>query len=502
VKTQIIQLEDHDDTVSVRDKMDWSQTPRVLLEWPEDGKILRKRLDLILLERYCSTNGSQLALLTRDRKVIHQAEEAGIPVFQSRSEAQIQPWGKSFREFKRQEIIQQSQQPREFSGFEKDLPAETKNLPTWASIVVFTLAVAGVLAIGATLLPSATVRLPSENQYQEITIPIQAISDQSSVQISGIIPAQELTITVDGQSSVQATGTIEIPLEYASGEVVFSNLSDKSINIPTDTVLSADNEESTLYITIEPGRTPDGTGSQIVIPIQALKPGIQGNLPANMITRINQEVGADLSVINPVPTTGGTNISVPAPNESDHQRAKTDLMLSLTEMAQDEALGILEPDDILISKKPEVVEILDITADPELGSAGNELVLTSSIQFRIIYTSADDLDKLAEQTINALFSGGAFSPDFDTVRLTQITDPLLGFDQVARWKMLVAWNESRVFDQEKVIRNVLGKKPAEAEEILQDSFELTNLPEIEINPSWWFRIPVLPFRIRVIGEIE
>lgn len=481
--------------------MDWSQTPRVLLEWPEDEKILRNRLDLILLERYCSANGSQLALLTRDRKVIHQAEDAGIPVFQSRSEAQIQPWGKSFREFKRQEIIQQSLQPREMTRLDKDHTVVKKRLPTWTNILVFTLAVAGVLAIGATLLPSATIRLPSEIQFREISIPIRAISDQNTVQISGIIPSQDLLLTIEGQSSTPASGTLEIPSEYATGEVVFSNLSDQSIFIPANTVLGTEND-GPLYITVEAGRTPDGTGSETVLPVQALKPGDQGNLASNMITRINHEVGADLSVINPDPTSGGTNISVPAPTESDHDSSITDLVTSLTGLAQEEALGILQPGDVLISKKPEVVKILETTADPELGSAGNDLILSSSIQFRIMYASADDLEKLAEQTINALYTDGAFNPDLDTIKVTQIADPVEGPDQVARWKMQVTWNEYRVFDQEEVIRNVLGSKPAEAGELLQETLGLSDMPDIEINPSWWFRIPALPFRIRIIGEIE
>ena len=104
MKTQIIQLEPHDDTLSVRDKMDWSQAPRILLIWPDTSKVLRSKLDLILLERYSSANGSQLAIISKDNKVIYQAEKAGVPVFDSRREAQIQPWRKSARDFQRQEL--------------------------------------------------------------------------------------------------------------------------------------------------------------------------------------------------------------------------------------------------------------------------------------------------------------------------------------------------------------------------------------------------------------
>jgi hypothetical protein len=47
MKTQIIQLESHDDIISIRDKMGWSQTSRILLVWPE--KKTQPALDLVKL---------------------------------------------------------------------------------------------------------------------------------------------------------------------------------------------------------------------------------------------------------------------------------------------------------------------------------------------------------------------------------------------------------------------------------------------------------------------
>ena len=137
VKTQIIQLEAHDDTISVRDKMDWSQTPRALLVWPERGSVLRARLDLILLERYSSSHGSQLALLTQDPEVIFQAGEAGIPVFQSRKTAQLQSWRKSFREFKRRELEDKVVEVRGNDLFSREIKPAHKDLPPWTRISIF-----------------------------------------------------------------------------------------------------------------------------------------------------------------------------------------------------------------------------------------------------------------------------------------------------------------------------------------------------------------------------
>jgi hypothetical protein len=501
VKTQIIQLESHDDTISVKDKMDWSQTPRVLLVWPNDGKVLRNRLDLIILERHCSANGSRLALLTNDKKVIQQAEEIGIPVFQSRSAAQFQHWGKSNREFNRRELFKSFQQPRDHTSLKKQERIPSIILPSWAKIIIFGVAVTSVLAIGWTLLPSATVKLPVEIQRREISIPVIAIPDQSEIQISGIIPARKLVLSVEDQVSIPSSGSIEIPSEFAVGEVIFENSSDQSIFIPAETVLSTASEDLSLFITTEPGETPQGTGSQIILPIRALQPGTQGNLPANSITRINQEIGADLTVTNPGPINGGTDLTVAAPSESDYQLAMADLTGSLNELAEDKATQLLSTGDYLLSQ-PEIIEVLEITSKPEIGSPGNELILKSSVEYGFRYTSKQDLLELAQQTISALYSGDAFDPDFNTIFVTNLTDPTITQDKNYSWEIMISWNEYQTIDQEKIVQTIIGKTTNDAEDRLQESLKLDNKPEIVVNPSWWYRIPVLPFRIKIVEGLE
>ncbi len=480
--------------------MDWSQTPRVLLEWPDKGKILRNRLDLVLLERYCSTNGSQLALLTKDQLVIDQAEEAGIPVFQIRSEAQLQPWGKSFREFIRQEIVLRSQQPREHPIIEEDEKTGGHQLPPWGRILIFTLAVAAVLAIGGTLLPSATVYLSAVSNKREIIIPIQAIRDQEGINISGIIPSRVLEIIVEDQISLPATGTLPIPSEYARGEVVFTNLGERSIHIPLNTILSTSQEDSPLFIIVSSGTTPEGRGAQISLPIEALEPGILSNLPENTIDRINQDLGAELSVNNPSPTSGGEDIIIPAPSDKDRILANLHLSSALIELALEGATRQLDKGDILLRSRPESSEITLATYQPEIGSAGNTLTLTNISQYNFSYASADDLINLAELVVNALYAGGSFEPAIDSISLSHLSEPVFGTDLIAHWDMQVSWNEYLVFNNQKIIQTVLGKNPADAEKLLKKSLDLDQLPDIQVIPSWWMRIPVLPFRIKIIEE--
>src|SRR5215207_7702582 len=60
MKTQIITLESHDDLISVRDRLSWAKTPRILLVWPKYEKVTLRQVDLKILQRHASSLGAQL----------------------------------------------------------------------------------------------------------------------------------------------------------------------------------------------------------------------------------------------------------------------------------------------------------------------------------------------------------------------------------------------------------------------------------------------------------
>src|SRR5512138_3457282 len=92
MKTQIITLESHDDLISVRDRMSWAKTPRILLVWPKYEKVTLRQVDLKVLQRHAVSLGAQLGLVTRARRVREDAEALKIPVFESTGQAQRVAW--------------------------------------------------------------------------------------------------------------------------------------------------------------------------------------------------------------------------------------------------------------------------------------------------------------------------------------------------------------------------------------------------------------------------
>ena len=500
VKTQIIQLEIHDDTISVKDRMDWSQAPRVLLVWPERGKVMKSRLDLVLLERYCSAHGSQLAILTSELEIRYQAEEAGIPVFQSRKTAQLQPWRKSFREFRRREVEQQASEARDYDFFDREERTIRRVIPVWGRITLFTVGVLAVMAIGALLLPSAVVSILEEETQQEIVIPVIADPTAKEINISGIIPSREIVVLLDQAASLTTSGKIPIPDQNAQGEVVFTNLTDEPIDIPKNTILSTEGENPVLFITLFPRKTTGEIGEQSVVRIQALEAGSLGNILAGEITRINQAFGADLSVENLEPTTGGTDSLIPAPNQKDRDSLSSSLTEEMQGLALVKIQEQLSPEDYLLNPDQIRIEIIQNEFSPSAGSSGDTLTLTRKARYYMDYVSEEDLRTLALNSINARYLGDDIKPIRESMKLTHLSDPESGSNHTFMWDLGIICNEIREIPDHEVIQLVLGEKPADAEKILEESLDLIDTPKIMLSPNWWFRLPALPFRINVIQE--
>ena len=92
MKTQLVHLESHDDLISIRDKMAWAKTPRILLVWPRSERVDVRPLDLQLLRRHARSLGSELGLVTHDAEIRAAARQMKLAVFSTAGEAQRKPW--------------------------------------------------------------------------------------------------------------------------------------------------------------------------------------------------------------------------------------------------------------------------------------------------------------------------------------------------------------------------------------------------------------------------
>lgn len=497
MKTQIIHLESHDDTNSVKDKMDWSQTPRVLLIWPENSRLLTERLDLILLERHSTSMGSQLALVTSQPDVKIHAKEAGIPVFPSKEQAQSSPWHRSRRFYRRRRIQDKIAQPRKRDLRDRPQVDLDFDLPPWAQLAVFTAGVFAVLFIATLFLPRAEITIPPQEQWQEMTLPVRASPAIQNVHVSGAVPVHEVSVSIEKRAQKPTSGILAIPDTYATGTVQLTNLTDHENLLPANTVLNATKPQPFRYRTLREIRIPAGYGQQVDARIKALQPGVKGNQPRNASWGISADIGADLAASNPQPITGGRDVYVSTPTKDDRELLERQVFEELKEASSERLRQKLNPDDILFSDAPTLEKIEEKRFIPSEGEPGDILELVLRVQFSGWVVKDKDLKALAREIIKTSQRSSEYQTVPGSLALKHEDIPSSLEDGEANWSLTIKWRQDPVIERQDIIHLVLGQTPSRAQNKIDREFNLEPPAHISTRPSWWPRLPFIPFRIDV-----
>ncbi len=499
MKTQIITLESHDDLISVRDRMSWAKTPRILLVWPKYEKVTLRQVDLKVLQRHASSLGAQLGLVTRARRVRDDAEALHIPVFESTGQAQRVAWPRLSRR-------------RRFAWHapRKDLRDQQKGLAvgreagTWRAhpvvrISAFLIGVFAVLTLVALFIPRAQITLNPISKTQSLVLPVTASPSVESVFITGSIPAREKRVIVDGKQTVIVTGEAVIPQSKATGSVVLRNLTQQTVSVPAGTAVQ--NSNGIRFVMTADGKVDAGVGKTAELPIEAIDGGVAGNVEAETINAIEGRLGLSLSVSNPEATTGGRELPSVQASDADRGRAKDLLMKTLEKAANKKFADELVSGDLLFDKTMAVSQTLSEEYDPPAGAAGTTLTLTMQVEFSARYADASDLTGLASLALNAsLPSGFRAASVSNAVTVKPVSNPVLNEDGTAKWKMRAERKIVQQLNPAQVTQMVQGFGVWNVESQLKKNLPLASAPKIQLFPSWWPWMPIVPFRISVVTE--
>ena len=495
MKTQVIQLDSNDDFISARDRMGWSQTGRILLVWPKRGRLLTRRLDLVLLQRRSAELGAQLALVTQNSQVRFYAEELGIPAFESTSEAQNARW----RTRRRRWRWKRSSPPPDLEALRTASQPRTtgwQNHPA-VRLGAFALGVLALLALVAFLLPGAQVALTPETRTQEITLPVSASAEIALVNLAGELPAHPVSIVVEGRDSLEASGTVQVPYKPAIGGVRFTNLTDQPVTIPAGSVVSTLGAQPARFSTDRAGEVPAGPGQSVIIPCTALLAGPGGNLPANSLVAIEGELGLSLSATNPMPTHSGSSGAAPAPNAQDRLALHTQLLETLRQTALADLQASLNEGDLALLPTLALANTLEETYLPVEEQPGTQLDLTLQLEFQALVVSAEDLQALVTPILNADQPAGFIALPGTLAIKTQTSPQLNEKDGVVRWTLYASRTLQAEISPAQAIALALGQPASQASQRLAEALPLAAPPELRLFPSWWPRLPFLPFRITV-----
>ena len=491
MKTKIITLESHDDLISVRDKLSWAKTPRILLVWPKYEKVTLRLLDLKVLQRHADSLGAQLGLVTKWNNVRRDAESLGIPVFKSTAAAQLNAWAESPPRARRE-----PKPPRK--GLRLMREKIQMGEAAWRTsllgrVLAFTAGVMAVLALAGLFIPRAEVVLNPEAQTVSLTIPVNASPEFETVSLNGAIPARTMSMTVSNERTLVVSGVISVPRSKASGIVQFTNSGAEEILIPAGTVVAT----NTLirFVTMNEVRLPANGDEVVEVEIEAVEAGGNGNVDANTITIVEGTLGLSVKVTNPEPATGGANEDVTGPTDEDRSSLREQTMNELRSIAEEQIRAALGAGDLYLADTLQLVNIQSEEFSIPAGERGSELTLSLQAEYSAHYILAEDLETLAASAVAASIPQGFSSQGEMT--LSPLETPFTDSTGITRFPLQASQATLKNINLSQVFNLIRGRDIDRAVSAVKEAFSLQNEPEIRITPSWWKWLPLVPFNISV-----
>ncbi len=499
MKVHIVHLDSHDDYVSARDKLGWAKSPRVLIVWPKHGRILNRRLDLVLLQRFASQHSLQVGLVTRDPDVLDHAEVLAIPTFDSvdtvtdagwRRRARRHPKATSSHLRKKEISIPRIESTHALANRIPSTPLKILR----ALLLVFVFVSLGGLAFLNISRAEVIISPPIEAQAIDLLLHVDPALEAPGA--SGAIPGQILTVQVSDELRLPTSGEIALPATPATGFVTFTNLTSDSLEIPVGTGLRASGYDDQRFITLESVSLPGEIGAQAEAAIEATTLGPSGNLPTGTIDAVEGTLGLQVEVNNIVYLSGGENEIHGAVAEPDFKRLEDSLLANLEDQALQQLSALLQVEQVLLSQSLQLTQVNERLFDRELGVPADTLSLTMSVEYSAFAYRNTDVQTAAERMLARQIPAG-YAPIPHSFGFEVLEDGLQirsdSVDLAAR-----AWQDIYMPVDKDMLREILRwEQPARAVSLISQSISVTEPPTLHLYPEWLPRIPFLPTRITI-----
>ncbi len=512
-RPEFIQLEEGDDVSSVKDRLSFHHRKQVLLIWPESGRVLSRKLDLVLIQRDAIRRGIRLALVTHDPKVVQHAGELNISTFETIGASERHRWKRgrsgvfSKRFWRPRKDTPDPEELMPVASRVRGEESETSALRRWGLRFVVTLIVIVLLAAVALIfLPGATVTLQPAQEETSVSVDITAKLDAPAVDIeNGIIPATLLSVTIEETGTIPTSGVQQLADIPAQGSVIFVNQTASSINIPAGTTVSTSAGTPIQFRTLENASLPGGVGQQLEVPVEALpgSAGSIGNVESGLINTVADNLSDRLTVRNVNPTYGGSSRTLGAVTQDDYDRLQATVRQQLQARAFLEMQPRLDPSQFLIL---ETVRIAEERSDwtkfsAQVGDAADTLTLTMQAVVEATAVNEQFGQQIAfTRLAHQIPEGRVILPDSIEYQRGPVTNVFqngqVNFTLGAQGLVVAQIDPAALQDR------LAGHSLDEALTVLLRELDLEegSTPQIQISPEWFGRMPLLPFRIRVVLE--
>lgn len=493
---------------------------QIALQLPPGWAELNNPARMRLLQRQVQAQRSELALITADDDATKAAHALGIPVFLHAQDAAQREWrmdpllpwvdprhpAAALPEpplWRRSKLIAHRAQPTLHKARQERIAAEARvrrrTPPAWLSWSGYALFGALVLLLlglfARYVLPAATITMRPGVQQLSVTTQLVANPDLEESDLAGAqIKGRLIETIVEETGSIATTGALQRPTVKATGQVVFSNLGTGEVRVPIGTGVSTSTGTPVNFRTVAEATIPGGVGQRVTVPIEALVPGVEGNVRANTITNIDGPLRFRARVSNPNGTGGGGSELVRAVTQEDKDILLAEVQARVEARAIQALQEKLEAGEWL---PPESVNTFIVAQafDQYNDDAADQLGLTLRLLVQGIAINDAETREVLQAAVQAQVpSRGRLVAD------SLVAQRLPGATPIGRGvEFTVTVNADFVTPVEpaEVRSAVAGLSEEEATRVLQERWLLAAPPEFYRDPQWLGSLPALPSRIQV-----
>jgi hypothetical protein len=320
---------------------------------PMRSRIGQSRFNFQLLRNYSARLGKRVTVVCDDPAVQKMASESGFPVFGAVGpEGEGLPSDPEAAPLMRKWWHRKEAAPTTHVG----IAAPTRLLTKTATelkpgrfllyVTAVTLILVGLFAT-AVFVPTASVTLVAQAQpFTQKDVEIQAQPGKAPIKVRSV------TVSKSNSQGFKVTGSINVPLAPATGQVVYTN----DISVPHCPAIDCGSPGIVVphnqYLKNTDGLEFFQVSGNTLVPwkgtaranVVAVIPGSVGNVGNDTITEIEHNPYDQLSVTNPQATGGGSDpSSTPVMTVSDFDAARAQLEQSLHQAIAQQLAGGIKP---------------------------------------------------------------------------------------------------------------------------------------------------------------
>lgn len=481
----------------------WVQATRVLLVWPDQGRILTDRLELVKIQRFAKQRNLQIGLLTFDSDVRQNAQELSFPIFDSLEDLPESRW-----EIKPPKSIQDSEEA--LSRYTRPPVQQLReHTPPWVeNIRSRNIRLPAGLIFGISLLllifivPSAEINLSVRGAGKFLPISVELYSEADLESELGKIRAERLGVDVVGSATISTSGWTRVPKSPAQGVVIFENHTEDPVNIPLHTVLwSSSGSKGQKFRTTTTAELQGGFGVKVELAVEAVTAGAEGNVPANSISAIEGPLGLLISVSNPRALKGAVDELHPTATQSDLDDLEEQLLDELLLLASNEIGSNLQENQVIVEDGIWLERVIDKQYNHTPGEIADELTMEMEVSVLMLVYHELDLERfILNEMSQDLPVGVEVIPTSLSYEVQ--TEPAGSND--GRWGLSIQAEVETydTLDFRGIKTMIFGRTPESAVRILGDASPHLIGSQITLYPSWMPILPLWTERIQLHWDWE